>query len=163
MITCEQLLELLPDYLGDELGPKQQEQLHEHLAQCETCYQEVTTLTGTQSLLQNLKGPPMPSSALVQSAPVGRPVALSARVRLLRSLSYAAMLVIGVTAGWAIRPPLSDRNLKTIDTSAPSIATTGEVHPDWIEGFSGVSPAQRGSSVLAQNMAAFSRSISTGG
>ncbi len=161
MITCESLRNLLPDYLGDELDPAEQDQVREHIASCEPCHAEVATLTATLASLRNLKVPAKPASAPVAGIPVGWPMALAVGARFSRLLAYAAMLMIGVGLGWIARSVLPDWDPKLAENNLPGMAIAGKVHPDWIEGWSGVSPSHTSPSVLARNMAAFSRSIST--
>lgn len=161
MMTCECLHQLLPDYLGDELDPAEQDQVREHIASCEPCHTEVATLTATLASLRNLKVPARAVSAPVAGTPVGWPRLKAVGARFSRPLAYAAMLMVGVGLGWVARSVLPDWDPKLAKNTVPGMVTVGEVHPDWIEGWSGISPSHRSSSVLARNMAAFSRSIST--
>lgn len=56
-IACEQIQELLFDYLTHDLGKSRAEMVHTHLMHCETCRTEATELHNTVKLLQQTPTP----------------------------------------------------------------------------------------------------------
>ena len=101
-MNCEQIRELLPDYLGQELDPAGRETVERHLAACETCRSETESLLGALRALRQLEPPPaMPATG---SGPVRQTSVLRLRRFLLQPLAYAATLLIGVGIGWLARP-----------------------------------------------------------
>ena len=52
-MNCQQSYDLFPDYLGKEITKEQSTELAAHLKTCETCRQELISLSGIPSLLRN--------------------------------------------------------------------------------------------------------------
>ena len=52
-MNCQQSHELFPDYLGKEFSPEQSAEFAAHLKTCESCREELISLSGVPSLLRN--------------------------------------------------------------------------------------------------------------
>lgn len=91
-MNCEQLNDLLADYLGEELDASDRKAIEAHLTACDFCRREVSALGETVRAMNRLDAPP-----LEQHSPV-------VRFRLLQPLAYAAILLIGIGVGWQLKP-----------------------------------------------------------
>ena len=114
-MECEQVQEMLADYLGDELNSSGRVTFESHLETCPQCRREFESLQTTLRCLEQLTGPPV-TMADALSGRRSRVPAL--RRYALRALAYAATLAIGVGIGWFAKPALSDSG-KAIDLTLP--------------------------------------------
>ncbi len=62
VLVCQDVVELLSDYLEETLLPQMQEQVADHLAGCEGCTAYVNQLRQTIHMLRTLAEDPMPPS-----------------------------------------------------------------------------------------------------
>jgi anti-sigma factor RsiW len=60
MITCRQLIDLLIDYVSDELPPEAKAHIQEHLDLCPPCVAYIDTYKLTIQLTRELPAKPMP-------------------------------------------------------------------------------------------------------
>jgi anti-sigma factor RsiW len=101
----KQFEDILADYLGNELSPRDRRAFEEHLAHSAEDRAEVEALQAAVRCLREL--PPPPVAATGASEPGARarrlPQALVVRY-LFRPLAYAAVLLAGVGIGWFARP-----------------------------------------------------------
>lgn len=104
-MECKDVQEMLADYLGDELDSSCRNAFDNHLAICLQCRREVESLQRTLRSLEQLAGPAERNS---WDASLSR--SKTPRRYVLRLLTYAATLVIGVGIGWFGSPKLSGSN-----------------------------------------------------
>jgi len=62
-IPCEQIVEMVTDYLEDALTPEQRQLLEEHLADCPPCARYVDQIRVTLSQLGAVREPDLSASA----------------------------------------------------------------------------------------------------
>lgn len=62
MIRCHELIELLCDFVGDELTVEQRHEVELHLCQCQKCVVYVETYRLTIRLSRRLEDKPLPAS-----------------------------------------------------------------------------------------------------
>jgi hypothetical protein len=60
MITCRELLELLFDFVSDELTPDEVQRIEQHLDKCPPCFVFLKTYRLTVQLARQLPPKPMP-------------------------------------------------------------------------------------------------------
>ena len=60
MLTCEEILNLLSEYVDGELSPDLCEAIERHMAECRDCYLVVDSLRKTLVLYHRLDPPDMP-------------------------------------------------------------------------------------------------------
>jgi anti-sigma factor RsiW len=60
MMTCRELVDLLIDFVGDELTPEHRERIRAHLCDCPPCEHLVTTYRLTIRLTRQLPRVPLP-------------------------------------------------------------------------------------------------------
>jgi len=60
MLTCEEMLSLLSDYVDGQLSPQLCEAIERHMAECHNCYVVVDSLRKTIVLYRQLEPPEMP-------------------------------------------------------------------------------------------------------
>ncbi len=82
MITCRELIELLFDFVAEDLPPERRQHVEQHLKRCAPCVHYVETYRLTIRLSRKLHCPAPPPElmerlrqALAQDPPGGRPAA----------------------------------------------------------------------------------------
>ena len=101
----ERFKNMLADYLGDELSPEDRRSFEEHLARSDADRAEVESLRAVLNSLRQLPPPPMLYSGGPASAPQSvRPTHTRLVRYVVRPLSYAAILLIGIGVGWFAKP-----------------------------------------------------------
>ncbi len=60
MLTCEEILNLLSEYVDGQLSPDLCEAIERHMAECHNCYVVVDSLRKTLILYHRLEPPEMP-------------------------------------------------------------------------------------------------------
>ncbi len=154
-MNCNDIKNLLADYLGSELESAERTQFESHLSTCAPCRAEVAGLREVQSVLQDA-----PDISIEQAdqrsrcLEVRRRPAWPMRTALV-GLRYAAMLAFGVGLGWQLKPATEQSVAGDPRTHIPpiqTVATTG-VHPAWIEA---AAKMNTGQSSFARSPAALS-------
>jgi anti-sigma factor RsiW len=64
MITCREVVELLCDFIGEELSPEQRQLVEEHLCRCPPCVCYVETYRLTIHITRQLPAASMPEIVL---------------------------------------------------------------------------------------------------
>ncbi len=134
-MNCNDIKDLLADYLGDELESAERMQFESHLTTCAPCRAEVAGLRQVQSELQDT-----PDISIEQAdqrsrcLEVRRRRAWPMRTALV-GLRYAAMLAFGVGLGWQLNPASEQPVAGDPRTDIPPVQTAAasNVHPAWIE------------------------------
>jgi anti-sigma factor RsiW len=62
-LTCEELVELITDYLEGALGPKERARFEEHVAVCEPCSIYLKQMKRTVAMAGALRGDSIPPAA----------------------------------------------------------------------------------------------------
>ena len=135
-MNCNQVQDMLADYLGEELATADRRTLEDHLAECERCAAQVESLQAAIRALRQL-GPP-PAHAVPHPPPAARTPVLRLQRYLFRPFAYAAMLMIGVGIGWSARPaPPAPTLAPTPGAKSPLVAPAIEeqVRPDNLSPF----------------------------
>ncbi len=154
-MNCNDIKNLLADYLGDELEATQRNQFESHLSTCAPCRAEVAGLRQVKSELTDA-----PDISIEQADQRSRCLEIRRRRAwptrtVFAGLRYAAMLAFGLGLGWqmkpAAEPPLA-RDPRTTIPPVRTVATTG-VHPAWIEA---AAKMNAGQSSFARSLAALS-------
>lgn len=60
MLTCEEILNLLSDYVDGQLSPELCKEIERHMAECRDCYVVVDSFRKTLILYHRLDPPEMP-------------------------------------------------------------------------------------------------------
>ncbi len=154
-MNCNNIKNLLADYLGDELESAERTQFESHLSTCASCRAEVAELREVQSVLQDA-----PDISIEQADQRSRCLEIRRRPAwpmrtVFAGLRYAAMLAFGVSLGWQLKPaaeqPIAaDPRMDTLPVQ--TVATT-DVHPAWIEAAARINAGQ---SSFARSLAALS-------
>ncbi len=149
-MNCNDIKNLLADYLGDELESADRTQFESHLSTCAPCQAEVAGLRQVQSELQDA-----PDISIELADQRSRCLEIRRRSAwpmrtVFAGLRYAAMLAVGLGLGWQLKPVTGDprTNIPPVQT----VATTG-VHPAWIEA---AARSSAGQSSFARSLAALS-------
>ncbi|MCH8913985.1 MAG: zf-HC2 domain-containing protein [Planctomycetes bacterium] len=149
-MNCNDIKNLLADYLGDELESPERTQFESHLSTCAPCRAEVAGLRQVQSELQDA-----PDISIELADQRSRCLEIRRRRAwpmrtVFAGLRYAAMLAVGLGLGWQLKPVAGDprTNIPPVRT----VATTG-VHPAWIEA---AARSSAGQSSFARSLAALS-------
>ena len=149
-MNCNDIKNLLADYLGDELESPERTQFESHLSTCSPCRADVAGLRQVQSQLQDA-----PDISIEQAAQRSRWLEIRRRRAwpmrtVLAGLRYAAILAFGVGLGWQLRPVAGDPR-----TDIPPVQTlaASTVHPAWIEA---AAKMNAGQSSFARSLAALS-------
>lgn len=76
MISCRELVELLCDYVSDELSPERRDHVEKHLSHCPSCAAYLQSYTAVIQLTRLLPAAPLPprlaqrlSAALARQRP----------------------------------------------------------------------------------------------
>ncbi len=149
-MNCNDIKDLLADYLGDELESAERTQFESHLSTCAPCRAEVAGLRQVQSELQDA-----PDISIEQADRQSRCLEIRRRSAwpmrtVFAGLRYAAMLAVGLGLGWQLKPVAGDP--RTDIPPVQTVATTG-VHPAWIEAAARMNAGQ---SSFARSLAALS-------
>jgi anti-sigma factor RsiW len=117
---CEQVRELLSAYIDGQLTPSEKGPVEEHLASCQPCQEQLSTLRGTKDILKRLPFV-MPSRsftiAAYQRAP--RPVAFGV-LRLATAVAAFLLLLIGAGDLWHLYPTVPTLAPTTVMQPAPA-------------------------------------------
>ncbi len=154
-MNCNDIKNLLADYLGDELESAERTQFESHLSTCASCRAEVAGLRQLQSELQDA-----PDISIELADQRSRCLEIRRRPAwpmraVFAGLRYAAMLAFGLGLGWQLKPvaePLPGGGSGTTIPPVRTVATTG-VHPAWIEA---AAKLNAGQSSFARSLAALS-------
>ena len=154
-MNCNDIKDLLADYLGDELESAERTQFESHLSTCVPCQAEVTGLRQVQSELSDA-----PDISIEQADQRSRCLEIRRRPAwpmrtVFAGLRYAAMLALGLGLGWQLKPvaePLPGGGSGTDSQPVRTVATT-LVHPAWIEA---AAKMNGGQSSFARSLAALS-------
>ncbi len=154
-MNCDDIKNLLADYLGDELESAERTQFESHLSTCRPCRAEVAGLQQVQSALTDA-----PDISIEQADQRSRCLEIRRRpawpIRtVFAGLRYAAMLAFGVGLGWQLKPAAEQPIAGDPRTDIPpvrTVAATG-VHPAWIEA---AAKSSAGQSSFARSLAALS-------
>ncbi len=154
-MNCNDIKDLLADYLGDELKSVEQTQFQSHLSTCASCRTEVAGLRQVQSALTDA-----PDISIDQADQRSRCLEIRRRRAwpmrtVFVGLRYAAMLAFGLGLGWQLNPASEQPVAADPGTDIPpvrAVATTG-VHPAWIEA---AAKLNAGQSSFARSLAALS-------
>ena len=148
-MQCNEMQDLLADYLGGGLDPPRREACEAHLKECPACRGEVASLTDTLNVLRRLEAP---SAAPRRSR--------WRRIALFHPLGYAATLLIGLGLGWSLKPapfregrPITAVNIETVS------AQLG-LHPDWVDAAMRSSGGSPPASPFARNLVTLARALS---
>ena len=123
-MNCQDLVELLSEYLDNELGAAKRAEVDAHLAACQACQRELQELRATISLVASLPKATAPS-ALVQSIDEGvraeTPAASPTRRvwYLFPALAAAAAILIAIQLTPKRTPPTPEtewNRLKTLSS-----------------------------------------------
>ncbi len=149
-MNCNDIKNLLADYLGDELESAERTQFESHLSTCAPCRAEVAGLRQVQSELQDA-----PDISIELADQRSRCLEIRRRSAwpmrtVFAGLRYAAMLAVGLGLGWQLKPVAGDPH--TDIPPVQTVATTG-VHPAWIEAAARMNAGQ---SSFARSLAALS-------
>ena len=60
MISCRELVELLCDYVSDELPPERRDHVEQHLGRCPSCDAYLQTYTSVIRMTRSLPAAPLP-------------------------------------------------------------------------------------------------------
>ena len=154
-MDCNQVEQLLADYLSGEILPDAGEELEAHLASCEACLREVGSLRATLGQLESL--PTVSCEQATRST-----VCLEVRRRtpthlriLAATLRYAAVLVLGLFLGRLLfaRPTTLDVGVPV--AQSPTTEPRG-VHPGWVAAAVKARRSHPGGSSLATQLAMLS-------
>jgi anti-sigma factor RsiW len=66
MITCRELVELLIDFIADELPPERRQHIEHHLQKCPPCVAYLETYRATIKLTRQLPCGPVPPELLAR-------------------------------------------------------------------------------------------------
>ncbi len=157
-MNCDDIENLLADYLGDELGLPQRAPFDSHLESCKRCREEVDDLQRMQTELQELPGVSMEYAAeQTLCLEVRRRSGWPARI-LRAGLRYAAMLAIGVGVGWQLNTVPADPTAGEPNAKQPVIQVVAgdEIHPAWIEAALKVNRRYTNQSSFVRSLAALS-------
>ncbi len=154
-MNCNNIKDLLADYLGDELESAERMQFESHLSTCASCQAEVAGLVHVQSALTDA-----PDISIELADERSRCLEIRRRRAwpmrtVFAGLRYAAMLAFGVGLGWQLNPDAEQPvvlNPRTDIQPIQTVATTG-VHPAWIEA---ATKSGAGQSSFARSLAALS-------
>ena len=154
-MNCNDIKDLLADFLGDELESAERTQFESHLSTCAPCRAEVAGLREVQSQLQAA-----PDISIEQADQHSRCLEIRRRrawpmQTMFAGLRYAAMLAFGVGLGWQFKPAAEQPvagDFPTNSSPVQTVATTG-VHPAWIEA---AAKSSAGQSSFARSLAALS-------
>ena len=134
-MNCNDIKNLLADYLGDELDSAERTQFESHLSTCTPCRAEVAGLRQVQSALTDA-----PDISIEQADQRSRCLEIRRRPAwpmrtVFAGLRYAAMLAFGVGLGWQLKPAADQPVAGDRRTDIPPIhaVATTRVHPAWIE------------------------------
>ncbi len=154
-MNCNDIKDLLADYLGDELESAERTQFESHLSTCAPCRAEVAELRQVQSELQDA-----PDISIEQADQRSRCLEIRRRRAwpmrtVFVGLRYAAMLALGLGLGWQLKPAAEQPIAADPGTDSPPIQTaaTNDVHPAWIEA---AAKSNAGQSSFARSLAALS-------
>ena len=154
-MNCNDIKNLLADYLGDELESADRSRFESHLSTCGPCRSQVAGLRQVQSQLQDA-----PDISIEQAAQRSRCLEIRRRRAwpmrtVLAGLRYAAMLAFGVGLGWQLKPAAEQPVAGDPRTDIPPVQTvaTTNVHPAWIEA---AAKMNAGQSSFARSLAALS-------
>ena len=149
-MNCNDIKNLLADYLGDELESAVRVQFESHVSTCARCRAEVAGLRQVQSQLQDA-----PDMSIEQADRRSRCLEIRRRPTcpmrtMFAGLRYAAMLAFGIGLGWQLKPVAGDprTDIQSVQTVAAS-----NVHPAWIEA---AAKMNAGQSSFARSLAALS-------
>ncbi len=154
-MNCNDIKNLLADYLGDELESAERTQFESHVSTCAPCRAEVAGLRQVQSALTDA-----PDISLELADQRSRCLEIRRRSAwpmrtVLVGLRYAAMLAFGVGLGWQLKPATEQSiagDPRTDILPIQATATT-DVHPAWIEAAAKMNVGQ---SSFARSLAALS-------
>ncbi len=149
-MNCNDIKNLLADYLGHELGSADRSRFESHLSTCAPCRAEVAGLRQVQSALTDA-----PDISIEQADQQSRCLQIRRRPAwpmrtMLAGLRYAAMLAFGIGLGWQLKPAAGDPRTDILPIA--TVATT-DVHPAWIEA---AAKMNAGQSSFARSLAALS-------
>ena len=154
-MNCNDIKNLLADYLGDELEAMQRTQFESHLSTCASCRVEVAGLRQVQSELTDA-----PDISIEQADQRSRCLEIRRRRAwpmrtVFVGLRYAAMLAFGLGLGWQLKPAAEPLPGGGSGTDIPPVQTaaTTVVHPAWIEAATKINAGQ---SSFARSLAALS-------
>ncbi len=150
-MNCNDIKNLLADYLGDELESAKRTQFESHVSTCAQCQAEVAALQQVQSALADAPDISIElADQRTRCLEIRRRHAWPMRT-VFAGLRYAAMLAFGLGLGWQLKP---DAEQSRTDDIPPvqTVATTG-IHPAWIEAAAKSNTAQ---SSFARSLAALS-------
>ena len=155
-MNCDDIKNLLADYLGNELESAERVQFESHVSTCTLCRAEVDGLRQVQSALSDA---PDISIELAdersRSLEIRRRPAWPTRT-VFAGMRYAAMLAFGVGLGWQLKPAAEEPLAGDPGTDAPiKIVANDDVHPAWIEAGA---KSSAGQSSFARSLAALSTS-----
>jgi anti-sigma factor RsiW len=154
-MNCNDIKNLLADYLGNELESAERTQFESHLSTCAPCRAEVAGLRQVQSELTDA-----PDISIELADQRSRCLEIRRRRAwpmrtVFAGLRYAAMLAFGVGLGWQLKPAADQPVAADPVTDAlpiQAVATTA-VHPAWIEA---AAKSSAGQSSFARSLAALS-------
>ncbi len=134
-MNCNDIKNLLADFLGDELESSARTQFESHLSTCASCRAEVAGLRQVQSALTDA-----PDISIEQADQRSRCLEIRRRPAwpmrtVFAGLRYAAMLAFGLGLGWQLKPAAQQSvagDPRTDILPIQTVATPG-VHPAWIE------------------------------
>lgn len=154
-MNCNDIKNLLADYLGDELESAERMQFESHLSTCAPCRAEVAGLRRVQSQLQDA-----PDISIELADQRSRCLEIRRRPAwpmrtVLVGLRYAAILAFGVGLGWQLKPAVEQpiAGVPRTDISPVQTVATTNVHPAWIEA---AAKMNAGQSSFARSLAALS-------
>ncbi len=154
-MNCNDIKDLLADYLGAELESTARTQFESHLSTCAPCRAEVAGLWQVQSELQDA-----PDISIEQADQRSRCLEIRRRPAwplrtVFAGLRYAAMLAFGLGLGWQLKPAAGqpDPGNPGTDIQPTQTVATTQVHPAWIEA---AVKSNAGQSSFARSLAALS-------
>jgi len=154
-MNCNDIKDLLADFLGDELESAERTRFESHLSTCASCRTEVAGLRQVQSALTDA-----PDISIEQADRQSRCLEIRRRTAwpmrtVFAGLRYAAMLAFGLGLGWQLKPAAEQPIASDPGTDSLPVQTaaTNDVHPAWIEA---ATRSNAGQSSFARSLAALS-------
>ncbi len=154
-MNCNDIKNLLADYLGDELESEERTQFESHVSTCAPCRTEVAGLREVQSELTDA-----PDISIELADQRSRCLEIRRRPAwpmrtVFAGLRYAAMLAFGLGLGWQLKPASEPPVAGNPGTDIRPVQTvaTKDVHPAWIEA---ATRSSAGHSSFARSLAALS-------
>ena len=135
-MKCEDIKELLTEYLDGELPPEDAAAVEEHTAGCDACRAELDALRQTTALLQSLPKADAPAGLAENvTASLDREIAIHRRAALMRWMhvggwmsAAAAIIIVIQLAPW--QPPRKSPTPSHRTTAEPELAATEAMEKD---------------------------------